>query len=957
MSSAFSGMVEALPDRETFLKFASQRARLISVTTALPDDLFVAERFMGSEGVSEVSCFDIDCLSSNAHISLKDVLGEHISLKLLLADGRANRQWHGYISMVAPLGADGGLARYRLRLEPWLTVLRHRRNSRIFQDKTAEEVLREVFADYELANYEFRLTHPLSSQHLITQYRETDLDFVHRLLASEGLSYTFEHVQNGTMAGTQDAPPHSRHTLVIFDSGHQLSECAEPLIRFHRADATEASDSFQQWFTRQEVLTNDVVLASWDHKQLISTAGQDAVLASTFGGLGNVPSLEHYDGAGVHRFASTEEAQRSATLHAQWYALRMEAHSASGTVRQLTPAQSFTLTHHAHYQGDAARFVTLRVEHEAANNLSGNAKTIAGLKSAGELEAGTYRNRAVCVRAALPLVPQPIEKPRMQGLQSAIVVGSQNEVAGYGTHSERDGCVRIQFPWQRGTAPLAGGLTSEVERATGNETNGIWVRVAETLAGSNWGSCFTPRVGTDVLVDFLEGDPDRPVIVAQVYNGQDTPPWPAGHDSNANHSGVLSGIHAPTLDGAGWSQWQLDDATGQLRTRLATSFARSELNLGYLIHQPPGSSERGQYRGQGFELRTDGWSITRAARGMLISTTARQNGGSTQLDSTEMASQLKAAHETANRLSDAASQSEADALTQAQRIDTFRNTVHAKDAPPDGTDSPDREVPGFTAPAVLVEGSSSISFATPQSTTLFAGEHLLTTVQGDAQLTAQHTASLVSGEATSLYTHAGGIKAIAANAPLSLQAHDGLLEVLADKDVTVTSSNDEIHVLAQSKIVLQAGQSSITLEGSNITFACPGKFTIKGASTAFASGASVTAELEALPEGKLGSSPEQIELHYHYDDLTPVKEAPYRVSFENGTVRQGTLDANGYALLNGVPKGGYTVEYGEDSRAWQAPPLPPDDATFAKTDVQAQGRQAIEAMLEREPTQVDEVSS
>jgi type VI secretion system secreted protein VgrG len=104
-----------------------------------------------------------------------------------------------------------------------------------------------------------------------------------------------------------------------------------------------------------------------------------------------------------------------------------------------------------------------------------------------------------------------------------------------------------------------------------------------------------------------------------------------------------------------------------------------------------------------------------------------------------------------------------------------------------------------------------------------------------------------------------------------------------------------------------------------------------------------------LPTAKLGEQPLDLELHYHYDDLSPVPGAPYKVTFENGAVMQGTLDANGYALLKSVPPGGYTVEYGEDSRDWACPAPPPDDADFAKTEVQQQGQAAIEKMLANQP--------
>ncbi|MFT3734383.1 MAG: DUF2345 domain-containing protein [Rhodocyclaceae bacterium] len=277
-------------------------------------------------------------------------------------------------------------------------------------------------------------------------------------------------------------------------------------------------------------------------------------------------------------------------------------------------------------------------------------------------------------------------------------------------------------------------------------------------------------------------------------------------------------------------------------------------------------------------------------------------------------------------MSDAASQSEADALAQVAKIDAFQQVIHPEDAKKDGTDQPDRDIKGFTAPAILIEAPASIALATPQSVTLFAGEQLSATVQADTQITAQHTVSLVAGAAASLYTHAGGIKAIAANAPLSIQSHDGSLEVLADQNVTVTSSNDEIHVLANSKIVLQAGQSSITLEGANITFACPGNFTVKGANNVMASGGSAAASLGSLPSGTIGTVassllaagselPKKGASHDRYFVIEnsasgkPLEFVKYVLTLADGSILKGTTNEAGETgLMRGAGPLAVTIE-------------------------------------------------
>jgi type VI secretion system secreted protein VgrG len=176
---------------------------------------------------------------------------------------------------------------------------------------------------------------------------------------------------------------------------------------------------------------------------------------------------------------------------------------------------------------------------------------------------------------------------------------------------------------------------------------------------------------------------------------------------------------------------------------------------------------------------------------------------------------------------------------------------------------------------------------------------------------------------------------------VSLRAHTDKLEILADSHVQVASVNGEITIQAKSRIALTGGDSQVLLDGQNITFTTPGSFTVKAASHAWQGAASSAAQVPNLPQGTVSEPPLELELQHRYDDLTPVRDAPYKVTFEDGTTRQGQLDANGHALLQGVPAGGYTVEYGEEATAWQAPPLPPDSAAYLQADVQAQGRARI----------------
>jgi type VI secretion system secreted protein VgrG len=662
--------------------------------------------------------------------------------------------------------------------------------------------------------------------------------------------------------------------------------------------ASDADDAIDAFGARRQVRANAVSISSWDPEQVQAPAAEQQSSLDA----GDVPPLAVFDGSGER--IATVDAERHSQLMLQALELENKLFTCEGAVRRLAAGHAFSLTQHDRYPDGDNAFKVLWVEHEARNNFE---PALAATRAT--VEPGTYRNRFCCVREAVPLVPVATALPHAHtalGPQTALVVG----VADAGATTTRDHQVRVQFAWQRGVGSNPGGLAHDVDdegSAPGDDRSGTWVRVAEALAGPNWGTQFTPRIGTEVLVDFIENDIDRPVVVAQLYTGADAPPFAAGVDSGVNHAGTISGIHTRSFDGGGYNQWQLDDTQGQVRMRLATSSAASQLNLGYLVAQSPGSAQRGSYRGSGFELRTDAWAVVRGGEGVLLTTATRGGQGSgvtsTQMDVAEAVASLKAAQALDTTILDAAKAQQAltsVASVQAQKdllalIDPkdkgkYDGAVNGQEAlkAQQGSRQPDGSSPleKFGAPLVVVDAQSSINWATPASTVLFAGQQLHWTSQSDLHLAAAYTVSSVSAEATGLYTHEGGIQAFAGNGPVSLQAHTDQLEILADKEVTVISVNDSIEIKAKEKIVLQAGQSSVTLEGSNITFACPGNFTVKGGKHVFDGGGNLSADLLKLPDTRVKFYDEAFALRDPSGE--PLRNLQYIVESSDGRLKGRT---------------------------------------------------------------------
>ncbi|WP_199028641.1 type VI secretion system Vgr family protein [Ralstonia sp. ASV6] len=866
-----------------------QQTRQITIETALASDNLVVERFTATEAVSASFVLQVDCLSPSAHLDTVKLASQEATLRLMQADGRW-RAWHGYVADCASLGGDGGLARYRLRIVPWLDRLRTRSDCFVYQNKTALEIIEEVFAEYPVAHYKIAASQPCAKRSICCQYRETDYAFVMRLLAEEGLSFRIEHQQSDDK---QQDNAQSRHTVVIFDNDAERPACAQSDIRFHRVDATESEDAIERFSQTYSVGTNAVTLASWDYKALAATSGQ--ATANDTGG--ELPTLESFEASGPYQFTDAQGAGLAAKLRMQAHEGAFLRYQGQGSVRQLGAGQRFKLTQH--FDSKHSEFVTLQVEHEAANNLGTD---IARLLGTTAIESGSYRNRFVAVPAEAPIVPAYRRRPTAPEGQAAVVIADD----GAPLTTDRDHRVRVRFPWLR--APEVNAFSDPGSSDRTQVT--AWVRVATSSAGPNWGGNHLPRAGTQVLLTFIDGDIDRPMVAMQLHNTQDALPWPA---ADAPLGQALSGWHSQGLGGDGYNQWVVDDHPGQLRTRLASSTANSQLNLGYVTSHGATGSDRGSWRGTGAEMRTDAWAVVRAGAGLLLSTTARAQAGGTLLDAHEARGQLTAAQKTAQRLSDAASSQHALPLAANEAfepidkaLDPSQDGHYASNV--NGQDS-QQPVDKFGQPLLVAESPSSIALASQATTTVYAGRHLHGTAQADWHLAVGNVVAAAAAKGVSLFAQRNGIRAIAEGGPVSIQAHTDALTVLADKAVTVTSSADSVEILAQQNIVLHGGDSMIRLEGNAVTFETSGLLSVKGAGHPLVGPGGQPAQMVALPALQLGPYKGQLQLVDHGEKVIP--DVPYKIVGADGAVlAEGITDQSGKSPVVTSDKANATVYIG-----------------------------------------------
>ncbi|MGJ7549084.1 type VI secretion system tip protein TssI/VgrG [Pseudomonas alloputida] len=463
---------------------------------ANPEQELLLETFKGVEALSRAFNYELLLVCEDSGVPLKSMMGQHVSIEIELAEG-GPRYITGYLTRFASIGSDGGMARYTATLNPWFSMLKNRFDTRIFQGNTVEEVVTEVFALCPaFSRHEFRLTRPQKRYTYITQYRETDFNFVQRLLEEEGMFYYFEHTAEG-------------HTMIICDDSSTLVDIPEqPQIRFHSASVTETADSITQWSGNRQLQSGKMATQTFDYRQ---PNNRLPVAMNSVNKQGDVENFEIYDFPGQYTHGTYDEGETLLRLRIEALELRGKKFEGASNCRAMKPGYTFELLqHYSHDQGavEDRQFLLMSVESEGHNNyLSG--------------QQASYYNTFTCVRKKIPFRPQlSTPKPTIAGPQTAIIVGPPGEEI----FTDELGRVKIQFHWDR--------------KGQHNDHSSCWVRVAQSGASGGFGSIQIPRVGDEVVVVFLDGNPDRPLIMGSLYNSSNTPPWSL--PANKTQSGFLT---------------------------------------------------------------------------------------------------------------------------------------------------------------------------------------------------------------------------------------------------------------------------------------------------------------------------------------------------------------------------------------------------------------------------------
>ena len=869
------------------------------------DDMLLPQRVIGTETLCGGIDYRVLCVSGSAHLPLKQMIAVPAALDLV-TDSGALRSVCGIVTEAAAGDSDGGLASYQLVLRDALAILEKRTNTRVFRDMNEVEIVQrilnewrqkspilgttfahevdEAFAQREYPRREFTM-----------QHNESDAAFIRRLLKRRGINWYIRAVGDG------EAP---MHTLVLFNNADSLRQNAAGTVRYHRDGATEERDAITAWTAVRTLQPGVVTRHSWDYRnpQGRDFMTADAVSSVDQGVHGNelAATLDDYQILMPHAGDDNEDLCRLGQLRMSRHDYESKCFHGEGSVRDFCAGEYFTLAEHpevddhaeeerdfvltalrVHAQNNLPKVLAARVERLFARSRWGteSADSLLSRDAADAVASGPLRVHVqfTAVRRGVNIVPTYDARTDLPAalMQSAIVVGP----AGEEVHCDQLGRVKIRFPGTRPADHEAAGGAG----ASDTDADSAWVRVASNWAGNGPGSlqqCGTvglPRVGTEVLVNFLGGDPDRPVIVGQLYNQMAEPPvLSCVGDLPGNR--YLSGTKSREIKGRRGNQIRFDDTSGQISAQLSSDHGCSELNIGFLTH--PRLDGDAEIRGEGAELRTDKAIGLRGAHGVLISASAQIGAEGHFLEREELCRSATLAAQISDHLAQLAQKYSADPNESsglqllAERISSW-------------TDSEDNEKAG--APIVAVSAPAG-HFVGSQGAIALGAQSTIDLVSGsDSRISSARNLLARASRGISMLAFKCGIKIVAASGNIRIQTHNGDIEITSLKKIKLIA-NENIEIQSPGiKIIAKGCQSNY--EGGAITQESSGLHTIKSSKFIHKSGGDGNPEKFKFTDSDIEHD-QQVMVKDFVTDV-PVVGRRYRITVEDGQIVEGTTDENG----------------------------------------------------------------
>jgi type VI secretion system secreted protein VgrG len=758
-----------------------------ATSSAIPELLGMPQlefvRVSGREALSELFTYTVDLRpvslaadQSMLESDLDAAIGQEMTLSieldgmgegLLGGIGAGERQITGLITAVELIGGVDSNRLYRYTLRPWLWLATQTSDFKSFQNKSVIDILDEVLADYPYSVDKRLDTRVFPKLIWEVQHGETDAHFIQRLTEEWGITYFFEHdgghhrlVLVSESGAWKKFPSQAYHALSIYPQGFKVDQ--EHLTRFE---------------PKNRLRTGRVTLKDYDPRQpkadlTVSDSLPRDTHFSEFERYEYEPGI--YDSREVGNFRVRIRAEERRAKGRRMYG--------AGNLRGIAAGCTYQISNHDH---DALNREVLIVSTELT------------LEDVGIHSGSTQQYTCRVKLEAHPTdeVFRPAltaHKPRVQGIQRAIVTGPKNQEVWTNDH----GCVKVQFEWDR--------------YGKYDENSSPWIRVANGWSGDQFGAMHVPRIRQEVLVCYLNGDPNTPVVMGRVPNQLNTPPW------NLPSQHALSGIASKELFGRRRNHLVMDDTQGEIQSQLSSDHLLSQINLGHITRIPDPSGRKDK-RGEGAEVRTDGHMALRSAKGTLVSTETRASAQSHALDMRETIARLKEA------LSIAETLQEASASVQAQ-FDEQKGVADAIKQQNDTIKGSGAALGELTSPHVVVSSAAGIAATAAESTHLHSRQHTSLTMGEHLSFNVGKSWLASVKEMVSICAHKLGIRLFASRGPVEIQAQNDTMSLLAKLGISIISTEDSIKVIAKKELLIGGGGSHTQYNAAGIKHTTEGLY-------------------------------------------------------------------------------------------------------------------------------------
>lgn len=815
-----------------------------------PSSGFLVNKLDAKEGLSQDFDFTVQLLSSDASLALKEMQGKLLSIGLVRKDGSL-RYFTGYVFSFRRQKSDGNITFYEAKLGPWFKFLSLRKDNYLFHSKSLREQTESIFSDYSFyPQWEWRVTGDDPVWTDACQFDETDHNYLNRRWEAAGWHYWYEHTREG-------------HKLIVGDNSTQASAIEGQVeVRFHAAGGAAEEDAIDRWSPVRHLAPSSVVLRGFDFKRPTPTE----VSIPTLNRQGDVPDIEYNEYVGAYAFKDPSAGDALAKVYIEELEAASRYYEAEGNNRYLLPGHSFELTdhfNHSHYdfnrQLGRNDFLILAIHHTATNNY---------LRPDDGQTA--YRNRFTCLRKEIPWRPRRNFNSTITKIlapQTAIVVGPSGQDS---IHTDEYGRVRVQFHWDR--------------IGDNDEHSSAWIRVASSWAGAELGATAIPRMGAEVIVQWLDGNPDRPIITGSVYNERNMPPWSV--PSQQALMGLRSRELAPNagnIPGGRSNHLIFDDTHQEIQAQLKSDHRCSQLSLGHITRIDT-TEGRKDSRGEGWEIATDAWGVARAGRGILITTEARNNAASHSKDMGETVQRLTAARAMQESQAELAQQNGALDIGQqasvADALKTQNDAIQGK-----GVLAGENRFPELSQPHLVLSSPAGIATTTAQSTHIASEANTAITTGKSVSITAGDGLVVSIKQTIRLFVHKAGMKLIAAAGDIDIKALSDSVNLLAK--LNITAAANRIIINAKEEIIINGGGSYSRYSTAGIEHGTNGTFVAHATSHSLTAPKSVSQAFNEMPISHFDQIP-------ILEDLDgPLANRKFELTREDGTVVKGVTDSNG----------------------------------------------------------------